>query len=210
MKQICGVECAAIISPCIWAKFPHVEWQDKEQAFMMIGRIVPEKQVARAIAILDAVRHRGHAIRLHLCGHIGNDRYGRQIAALCRKHADWIIPEGRVQGDRKTQILSRCRFGIQARNAEPFGISVAEMIKAGAIVFASDDGGQAEILDHKDLLFKSVIDATTKISGVLSNHEQQESLRNHLKQRSSLYRAENFIQESLKVITSSQRACISA
>ena len=51
----------------------------------MIGRIAPEKQVERAIAILEAVRQRGHAIRLHLCGEIENDPYGRHIAKLCGK-----------------------------------------------------------------------------------------------------------------------------
>ena len=51
----------------------------------MIGRIAQEKQIERAIEILEAVRHRGHAIRLHLCGQIENDPYGRRIARLCRE-----------------------------------------------------------------------------------------------------------------------------
>ncbi len=75
------------------------------------------------------------------------------LVRFVQQHAEWIILEGRVSGMKKAQILSRQRFGIQTRSAEPFGISVAEMVKAGAIVFAPNDGGQAEILNHSDLLF---------------------------------------------------------
>jgi glycosyltransferase involved in cell wall biosynthesis len=200
MKNICSVDCAAIVYPCVWTEFPRIDWKDKEYAFVMIGRIVPEKKVERAIAILKAVRSRGYAIRFHLCGHIGNDLYGNQIAAMCREHADWIIPEGQISGARKMDVLARCRFGIQTRDAEPFGISVAEMIKAGAIVFAPDDGGQVEILDHRELLFQSVDDAVDKISAVLSSEEKQASMRSHLRQRSKAFSVENFIRQSLEAI----------
>jgi glycosyltransferase involved in cell wall biosynthesis len=200
MKQVCGVDCAAVVYPCIWTEFPQVAWKDKEYAFVMIGRIAPEKQVERAIAILRAVRSRGHPIRLHLCGQIGDDLYGKQIVTLCREHADWIIPEGRVSGVGKTEILARCRFGIQTRNAEPFGISVAEMVKAGAIVFAPNDGGQVEILGHNQLLFHSADDAVDKICAVLSSQEKQAVLRNRLRQRSRAFSVENFIQESLEAM----------
>ena len=200
MKQICGVECAAIVYPCVWTEFPQVAWKSKEYAFAMIGRIVPEKQIERAIAILASVRNRGYAIRLHLCGHIGNDLYGQRIADLCRTYADWIIPEGCVSGERKIEILTHCQFGIQTRDAEPFGISVAEMVKAGAIVFAPNDGGQVEILDHDDLLFESSDNAINKICDVLSNPVQQAMLRDHLCQRSALFDAETYMHKSMAVI----------
>jgi glycosyltransferase involved in cell wall biosynthesis len=203
VKQLCGVDCQAVVYPPVWAEFPEIRWQEKERAFVMIGRIAPEKQVERAIAILEAVRKRGHAIRFHLCGHIGNDLYGRRIARLCRERADWIIPEGRVSGAKKAQILAHCRFGIQTRAAEPFGISVAEMIKAGAIVFAPNDGGQTEVLDSSDLLFAGVDDAVDKISAVLSSAEKQGALRIHLARRSKMFSAASFMEASLGVIASS-------
>jgi glycosyltransferase involved in cell wall biosynthesis len=200
ISHACGVECTAIVYPCVWTEFPRIPWADKEQTFVMIGRIAPEKEVERAIAILDNVRRRGYPIRLNLCGHIGKDRYGQKIAMLCREHADWIIPQGRVYGDRKTQILAHCRFGIQTRSAEPFGISVAEMVKAGAIVFAPNDGGQVEILDHDDLLFQSVDDATDKISAVLSSPRKQAVLRDHLALRSKSFCIENYIRDTLAAV----------
>ncbi len=202
IRQECGVDCATMVYPTVWAKFPKVAWEDKEQAFVMIGRIAPEKQVERAIAILEAVRQRGHALRLHLCGHISSDPYGQQIAALCAQHADWIVAEGRVIGTKKAEILARCRYGIQTRGAEPFGITVAEMVKAGAIVFAPNDGGQTEILEHPDLLFGDIPDAVEKIQAVLENASTQTALRTHLAARAPLFSAENYVRDV--------RACIAA
>lgn len=196
MKQFCGVDCAAVVYPPVWTEFPYVAWEDKEEAFVMIGRIAPEKKVEEAIAILEAVRQKGHAIRLHICGHIGDDLYGRHIAQLCQKRSDWIIPEGQVSGTKKAQILAGCRFGIQARGAEPFGISVAEMVKAGAIVFAPNDGGQAEILQHSDLLFTDPNEAVAKIQAVLESPALQSALRIHLAGRAQFFSAQTFMREA--------------
>jgi GT2 family glycosyltransferase/glycosyltransferase involved in cell wall biosynthesis len=200
MREYCGVECAAVVNHPVWTEFPDVPWDEKEQAFVMIGRIVPEKRVERAIAILDALRRRGHAIRLHLCGQIGDDIYGLRIASLCREHADWIIAEGQVTGKRKAQILAGCRFGIQTREAEPFGIAVAEMVKAGAIVFAPNDGGQVEVLGHPSLSFESEPDAVEKICRVLGDAERQAELREHLRRQARLFSAEAFMAASRAVI----------
>lgn len=193
VKQFCGVDCCAIVYPPVSAEFPSVPWENKEQAFVMIGRIAPEKQIERAVAILEAVRQRGHAIQFHLCGPIENDTYGRSIAKICRERSDWIIQEGRVSGTRKAQILSHCRFGIQTSGAEGFGIAVAEMAKAGAIVFASSGGGQTEVLDNPDLLFSSVDDAADKICAVLSNAEKQRALCSYIAHRTEMFSAERFM-----------------
>jgi glycosyltransferase involved in cell wall biosynthesis len=160
----------------------------------MIGRISPEKQIEKAISILSSVRSRGHSIKLHLCGQIEDDLYGRQIARLCREHSDWIVPEGRVTGDRKASILTSCRYGIQTRSAEPFGISVAEMVRAGAIVFAPHQGGQAEILQDSNLLFADETDAVAKIHRILQDPSLQSALHSHLRDRSACFSTSNFVE----------------
>ncbi len=200
LREYCGVDGAPVVYPSVWTKFPDVPWEEKEQAFVMIGRIAPEKRVERAIAILDAVRRRGHALQFHLCGQIGDDIYGRRITSLCREHADWIIVEGQVTGKRKSRILAGCRFGIQTLEAEGFGISVAEMVKAGAIVFAPNGGGQAEILDVPDLLFADEAEAVEKVLAVLERPELQASMRTHLANRAEVFSAQRFMREA--------RACI--
>ncbi len=200
IKKECGVDCAAILYPPVWSTFPAVAWQDKELAFVMIGRVAPEKRIEQAIAILESVRRRGHAVRLHICGRIPNDGYGQSISKLCALHREWIVAEGMVTGERKSKLLASCRFGIQVRHAEPFGISVAEMVKAGAIVFAPDNGGQAEILDDPNLLFGSIDDAVEKISDVLSSEEKQVTLRRHLARRVELFGAEKFMEQSVAIV----------
>jgi glycosyltransferase involved in cell wall biosynthesis len=187
VKRDCGIQCAAMFYPPVWSEFPAIAWEKKEDSFAMIGRISPEKQVETAISILSAVRHLGHPIKLHLCGQIEGDLYGRRVTGLCRENSDWIIPEGRVSGERKASILAHCRYGIQARSAEPFGISVAEMVKAGAIVFAPHDGGQAEIIANPDLLFASESDAIAKIHRVLQSPSLQSAMH-----ASSLDKAQSF------------------
>ena len=200
MKEYCGVDCRAVIYPPVWTEFPDVPWEEKDQAFVMIGRISPEKRVERAIGILDAVRRRGQVFQFHLCGQIGDDAYGQQIARLCREHADWIVVEGQVTGKRKARILAGCRFGIQTCEGEAFGISVAEMVKAGAIVFAPNDGGHAEILDAPDLLFGDEVEAVEKVQAVLERTQLQASMRTHLANRAEVFSAQRFMREA--------RACI--
>jgi len=201
MKEYCGTDCTAVVYPSVWTEFPDVPWEEKEQAFVMIGRIAPQKRVERAVAILDAVRRRGNAVKLHLCGQIGDDIYGRRIAHLCREHADWIIAEDQVSGDRKARILASCRFGIQTRAAEPFGISVAEMVKAGSIVFAPNDGGQVEVLNHPLLSFENESDAVEKISLVLENPQRQFGLRAHLRLQARQFCAGAFMAASRAIIS---------
>jgi glycosyltransferase involved in cell wall biosynthesis len=193
MHRDCKIQCAATIYPPVWGDFPVISWKNKEDSFVMIGRISPEKQIEKAISILSAVRDRGHSINLRLCGQIEDDPYGQRIHELCRQHSDWIIPEGRVTGERKASILSKCRYGIQARAAEPFGISIAEMVKAGAIVFAPQDGGQAEILKNPDLLFFNESDAVEKVLAVLNSPSRQSMLRSELSGRAQEFSTSNFI-----------------
>jgi glycosyltransferase involved in cell wall biosynthesis len=55
LRQACGIDCAAVVYPSVWTEFPDIPWEEKEQAFVMIGRIASEKQVERAIEILEAM-----------------------------------------------------------------------------------------------------------------------------------------------------------
>jgi glycosyltransferase involved in cell wall biosynthesis len=146
LEQYCPLKGTEVVFPPVWSVFPPVAWEAKKSDFVMIGRIAPEKRIERAVSILKAVRALGHDVRLHLCGSFENDAYGRAIARLCKENAEWIVVQGLRHGASKAALLSSCRYGLQTRAAEPFGISVAEMVKAGAIVFAPAEGGQADIL----------------------------------------------------------------
>ena len=107
-----------------------------------------------------------------------------------------LLPEGRVSGARKARILAHCRFGIQTCGAEAFGISVAEMVKAGAIVFAPYDGGQVEILRDPRLLFSNLNEAVEKIQYVLESPSLQSEMQAQLNRQATLFSAQLFMQES--------------
>ena len=202
LKENCGTSCSTVVYPPVLENFPFVSWDNKELSFVMIGRIAPEKRIEWAIEILDAVRQRGYPVRLHLCGPIQSDLYGRKIIRLCNHRTHWIFLEGIVSGTRKVQILSHCRYGIQTCAAEAFGISVAEMIKAGSIVFAPNNGGQTEILQSPDLLFTDTNDAVDKVCAVLSSSKKQRTLLAHLVTCAETFGADKFKQQSLSAIES--------
>ena len=98
-----------------------------------------------------------------------------------------------MSGVKKAEIMGRHRFGIQTTKAESFGIAVAEMVKAGAIVFAPSDGGTAETLQHSALLFADAREAVAKIEAVLETPSLQTALRLHLAKQAQLFSAEKFM-----------------
>lgn len=67
------------------------------------------------------------------------------------------------------------------------------MVKAGAIVFATNDGGQAEILDVPDLLFADEVEAVEKVLAVMERPELQASMRTHLVNRAEMFSTQRFM-----------------
>jgi glycosyltransferase involved in cell wall biosynthesis len=195
-----------VIYPPVWCKFPEVPWDDKEDSFVVIGRVAREKGIERAIGVLSGVRARGHNVKLHLCGQIEDDDYGRMIKSQCVANSDWIAVHGRVTGEKKTSLLANYKFGLHTGYREAFGIAVAEMAGAGAVVFAPRNGGQAEILDHTCLLFDTERDAVEKIDAVLRSAELQTLLRKHLSLRAKQFGVEAFISRWRTIISQHARS----
>ena len=106
-----------------------------------------------------------------------------------------MVLHGSLYGKEKADRLTSCKYGIQGRDWEPFGISVAEMVKAGCITFAPATGGQAEILDHELLTFADDDQAAEKISSVLSDSTLADSLRDHLCEQAKLFSIEMFTKD---------------
>ena len=93
---------------------------------------------------------------------------------------EWVFCLGRIEGDRKKRLLSQNKFGINCCSIEAFGIAVAEMVKAGCIVFVPNGGGQKEIVNHHLLIYDNVDDAAEKIKRVLSSQQLQDDILKHL------------------------------
>ncbi|MEL6136627.1 MAG: glycosyltransferase, partial [Cyanobacteria bacterium J06628_6] len=142
-------------------------WADKENLFLCSGRIVKPKQTHRVISMLQAVREKGFDVKLHITGGGGGiyaDSYMRQIETLARQNSDWVYLHRNLSYKDYLELVSRCRYGVHYK-PEPFGISVAEMLKADMIPFVRTFGGQMEIVgsEQKSILFADEQDGVEKL-----------------------------------------------
>ncbi|MBE7381153.1 MAG: glycosyltransferase family 4 protein [Leptolyngbya sp. SIO1E4] len=198
VQQCYGIE-ADVVFPPVVTQINTLPWSEKENAFLCSGRVVKAKQTHRVINILKAVRDKGFDIKLHITGG-GGGVYGRgylkQIEALAQQNSDWIYLHQNLPYDDYLKIVSRCRYGIHYKT-EPFGISVAEMLKADMIPFVRSNGGQREIVgaEHQDILFANEAEGIEKIVRVLGDEDLKMHLLQSLKQRKDLFSTERFMDE---------------
>jgi len=188
-----------VVYPPVVGDFPAVPWSEREDGFVFIGRLVPEKGVHRVIEILGDVR-KEKPVHLHIIGRRGPAATAREIEELCRRHAEWVHLEGEMYSPEKERFLAGHKYGISGRRSEAFGIAVAEMVKAGCLVWVPDGGGQTEILAHPELIYAGRDEAVAKIRGVLTEPEKQTRLRDHLRARAGLFSAERFVREMRVIV----------
>ncbi len=165
---------------------------ERENSFLCLGRISPEKRIEQVIAILERVRALGHATRLHLVGGGDDPRYVHKIQQLCDARREWIVFHGPLYGAEKLAMLNRCRFGISACGREAFGIATAEMMKAGVVLFVPQEGAQSEIVQHEGLIYRDFQDATMKIEAVLKSESQQKKLHEEMLRQAAAFEPERF------------------
>lgn len=189
-----------VIYPPVPGMYPIVSWEKKVPDFFCISRIEPEKRIEDAISILSRVRTYGYPVKFHVMGRFPETPYARRLKALCKKNAEWIVLEGAVYGPAKFELLSRFRYGIHTCRREAFGITVAEMVRAGAIPFAPAEGGQAEILGDESLLFHDLDDAVVRIVEVLRSEDRQAKVRHRLAEKGRLFSEGHFVSNIQRLI----------
>lgn len=184
---------AVVVHPPTPGDIEQRAWLEKESLFLSLGRIVPEKKVAEAISVIEKVRERGHRVRLEIWGAAPNKKYLRMLRKL-ESRGDWlrIVPDA---GRREyVEALSRARFVLHLHE-ESYGIVVAEALRAGAIPFVPDRGGQLEIVgDCAPVLFRDTSDAVEKVDSLLRDEAQLEKTRRYLASRISSAGAEPFVE----------------
>jgi len=188
-----------VVYPPVVGDFPRVPWGEREDGFVVMGRLVPEKGIGMIVAILAEIR-KERPIHLHIIGRRGPAATAREIEELCRRHAEWVHLEGEMYGPEKERFLAGHKYGISGCRSEAFGIAVAEMVKAGCLVWVPDGGGQTEILAHPELIYAGRDEAVAKIRGVLTEPEKQTRLRDHLRARAGLFSAERFVREMRVIV----------
>jgi glycosyltransferase involved in cell wall biosynthesis len=201
VKAILAVEPRTVYPP-VHAAFPRISWQERELGFVCVGRIAPEKRVDRIIRILAEVRRKGWDVHLHIIGDTADDpRYYALIKPLVETNRSWISVEENLSHEQLRTLIARHRYGIHGMDREHFGIAVAEMVKAGCIVFAPNSGGQVEIVGNDDrLVYDSDEQAVEKISAALGDASLQGALVEHLAGCANRFSADRFVREIRKII----------
>ena len=198
LRKRFDLDSVVIYPPALPGPSP-VPWEEREDAFVVMGRISPEKGLETAIAILDGVREH-HDVHLHILGKAGDGDYARRIGELARARREWVFLEGGVYGPEKDALLGRHKYGLSGCRHEAFGIAVAEMVKSGCLVWVPGDGGQVEIVDHPDLVFADRESAVRAIVRVLGDPGRQGKLRRHLAGRAEAFSAAAFGRDLRRVV----------
>jgi glycosyltransferase involved in cell wall biosynthesis len=204
VKKTYGVD-SKIVYPPVVIDVPNIPWSEKEEAFICSGRIVKPKEPDRVIKILKLVRERGFDIKLHITGGGGGIyewQYTNLIKKLVSENSSWITVHENLPYKEYIKILAKCKYGIHYKK-EPFGISIAEMVKAGAIPFVRKEGGQVEIVgqSNEELFFNNEEEAVNKIVDVLSSFNKQSKLVQSLSEQQNLFSTQKFISEIREVVS---------
>jgi glycosyltransferase involved in cell wall biosynthesis len=198
-----GIEATTLYPPVL-GTFPEVPWEDRENGFVCIGRIVPEKGLEEVIDSLAAVRSQGWDIHLHVVGSPDDRRYYKRILRRVRENASWVFLEQDLSREELVRLMSMHRYGIHGMAEEHFGIAVAELVWAGCLVFVPRGGGQVEIVDGDErLLYGAPEEAAAKITLVMSDPDAQRSLRTHLASRKKSFSTERFMRRIREVVRQS-------
>lgn len=190
LKELYGLGDCPVVHPPVMS-VAATDSKTNQRGVLWMGRVCPEKRLEDAVAIIARVRAAGHDVELWVGGEVESTEYARRLVQRARG-APWVRFLGQVEGVDKLQLLQRTRFGLHTRPREPFGIAVAEMMKAGCIVFAPADGGPREMLTGTPLLFQSVADAAQAILRMLDSPETWDGLSQEVAARAQSYSTASF------------------
>jgi glycosyltransferase involved in cell wall biosynthesis len=194
---------ARTVPPPVHGTFPDVPWEEREDGFVCMGRIAPEKELEKVVAIVGRVREQVPSVRLHLVGTPVKRGYFRRIQRLVRANASWLSLHVDPSREELAHLVSRQRYGLHGMSEEHFGIAAAEMMNAGCIVFVPKGGGQREIVGDEDrLLYVSAEDAVRRIVNVLLQPSEQRDLREYLARRRECFTTARFVRTIREIVDS--------
>jgi glycosyltransferase involved in cell wall biosynthesis len=203
IKQVYGVDAVVLYPPVLWSgAIPG--WAERKPAFVALGRLSPDKRLMEMIDIIERVRERGFPVELEIIGNedqVAGQAFIRQLETRIARAGDWVHLHDSISRPELETVISRCRFGLHAMIDEHFGIAVAEMMRAGCIVFVPDNGGQVEIIGNEPgLRYGSDDDAVEKICKLLMDEKEQLRLQSSLGHRSELFSELKFMEGMREVV----------
>jgi glycosyltransferase involved in cell wall biosynthesis len=202
IMRLLGIQAQTLYPP-VADPGPPLPWSDRASGFMSIGRISPEKEYERTMKILAAVRRTHRDITFTIVG--TTDRHGRKyfdkLQREAANHGSWITFRQDVTRDEIKSLMAGHRYGIHGMREEHFGMAPAEMVRAGAIVWVPNGGGQVEIVgETPQLRFSTDDEAVDSISHTLSSAAEQDRLRDVLATRAALFSTGRFVSETQRIV----------
>lgn len=191
IKEVYDTE-AKVLYPPINPPSGSGRFEKRQDGFLCIGRIDPNKSIHRVIDILADVEAQGHDIHLHIIGPTTSEEYELELRKRASQY-DWAHIDGELEKSELDDAIRSHKYGIHGREHEHFGISIAEMAMNGVLPFVPDSGGQREVVDgnHK-LTYTSHDEAVNKISSMISSPETQQIVSQKLAKSSEKFERERF------------------
>ena len=171
--------------------------------FLAVGRISPEKEYERVMRILARVRVHAPDLRLTIVGTSDRHtaRYFAGLQSLARSLGEWIEFRQNVSRDELRELMGSHRYGLHGMREEHFGMAPAELVRAGAIVWVPNGGGQTEIVGHEpNLVFDSDAEAVGKISAILIDPVEQAAAARRLAERAEVFSTDRFVREVRDIV----------
>jgi glycosyltransferase involved in cell wall biosynthesis len=165
-EAVYDVNTEVVYPPVEVNEFSPPNWEKKEDGFVTIGRVHPEKRQHVLIGIVEELVERGYSTHLHIIGPLGDSDYCSRIRDLASER-DYIHVEGRVSRSEVVSHVEAHKFGIHAKQYEHFGIAIAELLAGHSIPLVPAGGGQAETVKLDALTYTDVSDAAEKAAGLL-------------------------------------------
>ena len=189
-----------VYPPVVTRNFEPQPWNKRENGFVCVGRLSPEKNIHRNINIVEQLRNRGHDVHLHIIGPTPKEAYGQRIQQFAEERP-YVNLEGRISRERLIKLICTHRYGIHGMEYEHFGIAVAELVAGGTIPFVPNSGGQREIVNRlDDVTYNSVADAVEKADMVLSDSDSQKYIRKSLPNIEKRFGPERFKREIQDIV----------
>ena len=190
-----------VLYPPVSLDPPDIPWEERENGFTCSGRITIDKNLEKVIEIICKVRERGQDVHLHLLSGSFEPAYRKTILDLRDQYSSWLFVEENLSRNELAHMLAKHRYGIHGRANETFGISIAEMVRAGCIPFVPKGGGPEEIVgENPNLIFDNNEEAVEKIITVLSDEELAGFLKKAMKERALLFSVDKFKAELLNLV----------
>jgi glycosyltransferase involved in cell wall biosynthesis len=185
-----------VLYPPIGAANGSVPWEARRAGFIMLGRISPEKRVLEVLEILERVRAAGFDLELELIGtydrHSPGIDYARRVFAALETRP-WVRLRLDLSRAEVFEAIGSTQYAIHGMHDEHFGMSIAEVARAGCIVFVHDSGGQVEIVRDPGLRYAGLDEAAAKILAVLRNPSRVGALRERLQKDAAEFDVAAFV-----------------